>query len=196
MSSVLILFAHPALEKSKTNRYLMKACREMGAVTVNDLYEEYPDFDIDVDREQQLLLDHDYIIMHHPLYWYSSPALLKQWQDLVLEHGWAYGRQGKALTGKKMLNVVTAGGRQEAYQEEGYNRFTMRQFLAPFEQTARLCNMSYLPPFVVHGTHRLNEPDIQRYAQQYQSLLSMLVNDQIDVQEAGKRQYFNELILD
>jgi glutathione-regulated potassium-efflux system ancillary protein KefG len=196
MSSVLILFAHPALEKSRTNRLLLEACRSVEGVTVNDLYEEYPDFDIDVDREQQLLLDHDYILLHHPFYWYSSPAIVKQWEDLVLEHGWAYGREGRALVGKKILNVLTTGGRHEAYEEGGYNRFTMRQFLAPFDQTAYLCNMIYLPPFVVHGTHRLSGPEMHRYASQYRSLLTMLTTDQIDLEDAKTRQYMNEILVD
>ncbi|WP_234736749.1 glutathione-regulated potassium-efflux system oxidoreductase KefF [Tellurirhabdus bombi] len=193
MSSILILFAHPALEKSRANQILLRACREVESVTVNDLYEQYPDFDIDVDREQQLLIDHDYIILQHPFYWYSSPAMIKQWEDLVLEHGWAYGREGKALIGKKMLNVLTTGGPKGAYQEEGLNRFTMRQLLAPFDQTAHLCKMIYLPPFVIHGTHRLSLNEIKQYAARYQRLLTLLANDELDLEEARKRQYLNEL---
>lgn len=196
MASVLVLFAHPALEKSKTNRLLLEACRSVDRVTVNDLYEEYPDFDIDVDREQQLLLDHEYIILHHPFYWYSSPAIVKQWEDLVLEHGWAYGREGKALVGKKMLNVMTTGGPRKAYDETGNNRFTIRQLLAPFDQTAHLCKMIYLPPFVVHGTHRLSEAEMHQYARQYKSLLTLLTTDQVDVEDARTRQYLNELLVD
>ncbi|MGA0555893.1 NAD(P)H-dependent oxidoreductase [Larkinella sp. VNQ87] len=196
MASVLILFAHPALEKSRTNRILMGACQSVESVTVNDLYEEYPDFDIDVDREQQLLLEHDYIILHHPMYWYSSPAMVKQWEDLVLEHGWAYGREGNALAGKKLFNAITTGGPQRAYEEEGHNRFTIRQFLAPFDQTAYLCKMIYLPPFVVHGTHRLTEEEMHQYARQYKSLLRMLTTDQLDVEDARTRQYLNEIIIE
>jgi glutathione-regulated potassium-efflux system ancillary protein KefG len=196
MSSVLILFAHPALEKSRTNRLLLEACQSVDGVTVNDLYEQYPDFDIDVDREQQLLLDHDYIILHHPFYWYSSPAIVKQWQDLVLEHGWAYGKEGNALVGKKILNVITTGGPRRGYEEEGFNRFTMHQFLAPFDQTAFLCKMTYLPPFVVHGTHRLAEAEMHQYASLYKSLLTMLTTDQIDIEDARTRRYLNELIVD
>ena len=91
---VLILFAHPALQKSRVNRRLVAAVQNLENVTINDLYEEYPDFSIDVKREQALLESHDIIIFQHPLYWYSCPALLKEWQDLVLEYGFAYGAQG------------------------------------------------------------------------------------------------------
>jgi len=60
------------------------------------------------------------IVFHHPFYWYSSPAILKEWQDLVLEYGFAYGHEGTALRGKKSLSAsrleeasrLTAGGIQ------------------------------------------------------------------------------------
>ena len=74
---ILILFAHPALQKSRVNALLAAAARPVPGVTFHDLYEAYPDFDIDVAREQKLLLDHDVIVFQHPFYWYSCPALLK-----------------------------------------------------------------------------------------------------------------------
>ncbi len=84
MTKVLILFAHPALEKSRVNKPLLQLANTLENVTIHDLYELYPDFNIDVPHEQQLLLEHDIILWHHPLYWYHAPALLKQWIDLVL----------------------------------------------------------------------------------------------------------------
>jgi glutathione-regulated potassium-efflux system ancillary protein KefG len=194
MATVLIQFAHPALEKSRVNRLLIEAVSDLPFVTVNDLYEQYPDFDIDIDREQELLLKHEYILLHHPFYWYSAPAIIKQWEDLTLEHGWAYGREGNALVGKKLMNVISAGGRQEAYTELGYNQFTMRQFLAPFEQTASLCKMIYLPPFVVHGTHRITEEGIQTATQQYRTLVERLTANEIDSEYARQFAYANDLL--
>ncbi|GAA4417853.1 NAD(P)H-dependent oxidoreductase [Nibrella viscosa] len=168
--------------------------RSLDFVTINDLYENYPDFDIDVEREQRLLLEHEYIILQHPFYWYSSPAIVKQWEDLVLEHGWAYGREGVALAGKKMMNVITTGGRQEVYQENGFNRFTVRQFLAPFDQTANLCKMTYLPPFVIHGTHRMTEDDIRNYVKRYQQFLELLAAGQLDLDAVKNIENLNDLI--
>ena len=149
---VLILFAHPAYSKSRVNRLLLEASRGVEGVTVHDLYAVYPDFDLDVKREQELLLAHERNVLHHPFYWYSTPAILKEWQDLVLEHGWAYGRGGTALQGKWLMNAITTGGGEKAYRRDGHNRFTMRELLAPLEQTARLCGKEYLAPFVAHGT--------------------------------------------
>lgn len=162
------------MRRSRVNRRLMAAAHGLVGVTVNDLYQNYPDFDIDVAREQDLLLAHDVVVMQHPFYWYSTPSILKEWQDLVLEHGWAYGRDGNALNGKWLLTAVSAGGAESAYSRGGSNRLTIRQLLAPIEQTARLCGMRYLPPFVVHGTHALGEKDIDRHAADYRRLLEGL----------------------
>ncbi len=181
MARILILFAHPALEKSRVHRALVRSLPTLPHLTFHDLYEAYPTFDIDVAHEQALLTAHDLIILQHPFFWYSTPPLLKQWEDLVLEHGWAYGSQGTALHGKKMLSLISAGGGESAYQHEGYNRFTIRELLAPIEQTAFLCGMDYLPPYVIHGTHRMNEADIAAGAEEYAQLLTALHNDEIDL---------------
>ncbi|MEB3211578.1 MAG: NAD(P)H-dependent oxidoreductase, partial [Leptolyngbyaceae bacterium] len=128
---VLVLFAHPALEKSRINRYLFTAIQKLEDVTCHDLYEAYPNFHIDVEREQKLLLEHDIIVFQHPLYWYSSPAILKEWQDLVLEYGFAYGHEGTALHGKKFLTAITTGGTRDAYCRQGYNVYSIRELLHP-----------------------------------------------------------------
>ncbi|MBW4468897.1 MAG: NAD(P)H-dependent oxidoreductase [Stenomitos rutilans HA7619-LM2] len=191
-NQILILFAHPALEKSRVNRRLVQAVDGLDAVMVHDLYETYPDFHINVKAEQDLLLAHDIIVFHHPFYWYSSPAMLKEWQDLVLEHGFAYGQGGTALRGKKCLTAITTGGDKEAYCQKGYNRFTIRELLVPFEQTAALCGMEYLPPFVVQGTHRLQERhQVDQHAEDYRAVITALRDDTIAWDELRQAKHFN-----
>lgn len=194
MTKVLILFAHPALEKSRVNKRLISATENINNVTINDLYEEYPDFDIDIKREQKLLTENDLIILHYPLYWYSTPAILKQWEDLVLEHGWAYGSKGKALVGKKVMLVITTGGSAMAYQKESFNKHTVHEFLVPLEQSFKLCSMKYLPPFVVQGTHKLENQEIEIYTEQYSRLLKNLAEDKYDYDDMMKHTIANELL--
>lgn len=183
MARVLILFAHPALERSRVHARMLRALSPHPDVTVHDLYEAYPRLDIDVEAEQKLLEDHDVIVFQHPFYWYSTPPILKQWQDLVLEHGWAYGSEGEALKGKTFLSAISAGGTEAAYCSAGYNRFTVRQLLAPVEQTAQLCGMLYLPPFVVFGTHRMEVDEIEARAQSYATLIEALRSGEPDEAE-------------
>jgi len=194
MKKILILFAHPALEKSRINQGMIQQTQGVPGLTFHDLYQRYPDFYIDVQHEQELLLQHDIIVLHHPLYWYSVPPLMKQWIDLVLEHGWAYGHTGNMLRGKRLLNAITAGGGKEAYCDRGYNRYTIREFMKPFEQTACLCSMTYLPPFVVHGTHRMMLSDIQRAAESYRAILNILASDQYDTSFLTSFEYLNDII--
>lgn len=177
MKSVLILFAHPKFEQSRTNKALVDQLKNRSGVTFHDLYERYPDFNIDVAIEKNLLTQHDVVIWHHPLYWYSCPPLMKQWIDLVLEFGWAYGPEGNALRSKKCLNVITAGGSKEVYCSQGNNNYSVNEFLRPFEQTAILCGMQYLPPFAVMGTHQLSDDQLDCHATQYGQLISFLQED-------------------
>ncbi|MFT3827972.1 MAG: NAD(P)H-dependent oxidoreductase [Chitinophagaceae bacterium] len=193
MAKVLIHFAHPAYSKSHVHKVLSSYCRNLEGVTFNDLYEQYPDMYIDIEKEQELLLQHDIVIFQHPFYWYSAPAIIKQWCDLVLEHNWAYGSKGNMLVGKKMLNVISCGATKDAYSQLGYNRYPVRQFLLPFDQTAHLCKMEYWPPFVVHGTHRISRQQIEGYGEQYRSILQSLVNDDIDTTQLREVEYLNQL---
>ena len=194
MNKILILFAHPLLEKSRIHKSLLKSLPTSENITFRDLYELYPDFNIDVKKEKQLLLEHDIIIWQHPVYWYSVPPLLKQWIDVVLEFGWAYGPGGNKLQGKFIFNAISSGGQQAVYSPEGKNRFTIRQFLAPLDQTAVLCHLTYLPPFVVHGTHLLNNDQINEYAKQYRLLLLKLESEPVITDEFQKVKYLNELV--
>jgi glutathione-regulated potassium-efflux system ancillary protein KefG len=188
---VLILFAHPALQKSRVNVVLMQAAEALEGVTFHDLYQVYPDFYIDVRHEQHLLQAHDIVIFQYPLLWYSTPALLKEWQDLVLEHGWAYGNEGNALWGKKHLSVITTGGVEASYGRDGEYHFTIRELLAPIEQTARLCGMDYLPPFVIHGTHQMTTRAIQGQAEAYRRTLEALREGRVDLEKARSYPRFN-----
>lgn len=191
---VLILFAHPAFERSRVHARLIRAVKQQPGVTLRDLYEVYPDFDVHPDTEQQILKEHDVIIFQHPFYWYSGPALLKQWMDLVLEHGWAYGKDGIALQGKYMLQVISTGGNEGAYSPEGHHGHVVKQFMLPFEQSAKLCHMHYLPPFVVHGTNQLTDQQLDTYADGYTKLLQIFQAGELDLHRVQQFTELNALI--
>ena len=171
-----VLFVHPAASKSRINVALRAALGGMARVTVRDLYALYPDFDIDVAAEQQTLLAHDCLVLQFPFYWYSSPALLKQWLDLVLEFGWAYGPGADALRGRRVMLAISTGGRAGAYRHDGANRFTMTELLRPFEQAFHLCGMHWLEPFVIHGSRAVTDHDLETVlAPAYRSRVAALV---------------------
>lgn len=184
---VLLLFAHPSHRRSEINRPMFDAARHIEGVTAVDLYAKYPTYQIDIDAEQQLLREHDIIIFQFPLYWYSTPSLLKEWQDLVLEHGFAYGEGGDALQGKFFMCALTAGGAQEAYTAQGYNHFTIGQLLQPIEQMATLTKMTYLAPFALFGARTAVEEDkLEAHIQRWISRLTALVNGEIDTLDINR----------
>lgn len=194
MKKILILFAHPALQRSRINKHLISGIDQIAGVTLHDLYQAYPEFDIDVNREQALIQEHEVIVFHHPFFWYSTPAILKEWQDLVLEHGWAYGKNGDALKNKWFFNVVSTGGGETAYAEGGHNNFAIRQLLSPIEQTANLCKLIFLPPFVVHGSHSILREELDMHRQNYHKLLYLINEGEFQIEKAKNLKYLNHYI--
>ena len=138
---------------------------------MNDLYSLYPKLHIDVEHEQALLMEADFVVFQHPFYWYSGPALLKEWIDVVLEQGFAYGPSGNALRGKAWLHSVTTGMHGNTYTPDGLNQATMAELLRPFEVTARFCGMRWLEPLVFHGSNEADSSCIGRHAQTLRGLL-------------------------
>ena len=192
MKKILIIFAHPAIARSTMNRAMKAAVDDLDGVTVHDLYRCYPDFYIDVTHEQRLCEEHDVIIFQHPFYWYSTPSIIKEWLDLVLQHGWAYGSEGRALEGKLYFHALTAGGDDSTYRPQGANLFTISQLLSPYRATANLCRMRWLPPFAVLGIHQgLADELIRRYATQYCQVVTAFRDDMIELEAITDTPYLN-----
>lgn len=179
MRKILILFAHPKFEHSEANQAMIHAISGLENVEIRDLYELYPDFNISIQLEQEALFQADVVIWHHPIYWYSCPPLLKQWIDLVLEFGWAYGPGGVYLKDKYLLNAITSGGSDLAYSSEGRNQHPIGNFLLPFEQTAKLCLMKYLAPFHLSGTFKITDSELQIKANYYRDFILELRDSQV-----------------
>ena len=160
-ANIALIHAHPYAEQSLANRELLAAIDDLAFVARRSLYDLYPDFDIDVDAEQRALAAADLIVLQHPVYWYSTPALLKLWIDDVFALGWAYGDGGTALAGKSLQWVVTTGGDFRAYSPVGPHGHPFEAFIAPMRQTARFCGMHWLEPLIVYDAHADREHVIE-----------------------------------
>ncbi len=169
---IQLLFVHPFPHRSRVNRALLDGVRDIPGVVVNDLYERYPDFHIDIKFEQECLRATDLLVVQHPFYWYAAPALFKQWQDVVLEYGFAFGTDGDALCCKDWLSVVTVGQSKEAYLPDGHNRYSVSELMRPYECSANHCGMRYLEPIIIHSSHRLSDRELEDWVQTYRSRLS------------------------
>jgi len=185
MARLIVYYAHPGHKYSHVNRFMAREAAAIDGISYVDMYRDYPRFDIDADVEQQRLLEHDVVVFQFPMFWYSTPSIIKEWQDLVLEHGFAYGAGGDELDGKRLQLAVTAAGPEEAYTPAGYQHFPIRTFLTPLEQTARLCRMHFSAPYVLYSA--LQAPGkglVEPHVDGYRRLLEAIRDDRYDFNSA------------
>ncbi|MDO7867412.1 NAD(P)H-dependent oxidoreductase [Nocardioides jiangxiensis] len=166
----LVILAHPDLASSRINARLADAVRDLPDVTVHDLVAAYPDGRLDVEREQQLLREHDRIVWQFPWYWYSVPAVLKAWIDQVFTAGFAYAGASE-LQGKVLQVVTSTGGPEAAYSEEGYHQTTLHDLAAPLRATARLTGLEFATPLVLFGARTATDEDLELHAKRYREVL-------------------------
>ncbi|MDR7379222.1 glutathione-regulated potassium-efflux system ancillary protein KefF [Rhodoferax ferrireducens] len=187
---IYLLAAHPNWRASLVNQRLLAAARALTAsadgpqIEVQDLYANYPDYDIDVAAEQARVEAADLLVLLHPIQWYAMPALQKLWFDEVLTYGWAYGAvsaegldvapagtPGTALRGKALWLVLTTGGQEGSYQPGNDHRHPFDNFLPPYEQTAALCGMRFLPPLVLHAAHSAGKQEVTTHIDSFRQRL-------------------------
>ncbi len=187
--SILVLYAHPRPSRSVANRRLKRVAEGVSGVSVVDLYAEYPTHHIDVLREQKRLEEFDVLIFQHPVYWFSTPSLIKEWVDRVVTFGWALGER-EALKGKIYLHAVTTAASHGVFALEVTGRSALRDQFHPYEMMAGLCGMRYLPPFSlfreIEGESR---PDrLDRHAAAYARFLRDLRDERLDLAQPYRQQ--------
>ena len=175
MNTTVLLF-HPNLAASRINARLAQAARGAGTaenpVEVRDMYALYPDFHVDVAAEQAVCEATDRIVLQFPMYWYSSPALVKQWEDDVLAYGWAYGPAGDALHGKELALAVSAGGSADSYTRAGSVHYELHELLRPFQATSDLIGTRFVAPFLTPGAMSLTDEELAERARDYAAWLT------------------------
>ena len=92
---------------------------------------------------------------------------------------------------------MSAGGREEAYQTDGFNHFTLRQLLQPLEQMASITQLTYLAPFALFGSRTAKEEHrITQHSALWIKLLDTLAQGKLDISKARQLQnltcYFDE----
>lgn len=174
MKKILIVYAHPTYLSSRINKSLIEAIDNTSHITVHNLYAKYPSEKIDVAYEQQLLLEHDVIVLQFPFYWFSVTPLLKKWIDVVFTFGFAYGDGGDKLENKDLMLVVTTGGSKERYAKTvGFN---LVDLFKPLQYTAIYCGINYITPFVVDNA-TMDDKTLAEFGIQYQQLLLNIIQN-------------------
>lgn len=171
---ISLIHAHPYPARSRAAAALLAAVRDLPNVDVRSLYSLYPDFDIDAPVERGAIGRATAIVLLHPIYWYSTPALLKHWFEVVLTKGFAYGEGGTALRGKACLWAVTTGGNEKDYTDAGRHRHEFAAFTPVVEQTMRYCGLAWAQPFVVYGAHQLTDVELADAAARFRKRVQAL----------------------
>ncbi len=83
------------------------------------------------------------------------------------------------------------GGREATYQPDGFTGHTIREFLLPIKQTFWLCRMHCIPPFLVYGTHAMQEDEMIAHAADYRLCIEALRDGRLDLDGANKRTHIN-----
>ncbi len=170
--NTLIISAHPDITGSTVHACWLGAVRQAKSAHVHEIGQSYPTGTIDVDSEQRLIEAHDRIILQFPIFWYSVPAVLKNWIDLVLSHGWAYGHDGNAFVGKELGLAYSTGTAAEAYRAGGRNHFSMSELTKPLELTAIFIKARFLPSFILHGANAgFSDEELEKSAKAYLAYL-------------------------
>jgi len=164
---ILVIVAHPSLEESRANRALIQELGQHDSIDIHNLYGEYPDWTFDIEREQQLLTKYDRIVLQFPLFWYSTPPLLKKWLDEVLAYGWAFGSGGDHLKGKEFILAITAGASERGYRLGGKHQYTISEFMKPLQVSINYTDAVYLPAFVVYNTLEATDEELNLEAHKY-----------------------------
>jgi len=176
MTQTLILLFHPDYQNSRANRALAQAAGSRPGTDVVDMQALYPDGRIDGDAEVARLLAAERIVLQFPVQWYSTPPLLKAWQDAVLTRMFYihYETEGAKLAARPLLIAATAGNVPEAYAPSGANLFSLRDLLKPLQATAHRCALAWQEPFLIYNARRADSEALEAAAEHYVARLAQL----------------------
>lgn len=162
MTNLLVVSGHVDLAHSVANRTILEGLKkEFPEAEFDNLAELYPDYKIDVKAEQEKLAKADVIVLQFPFFWYNCPSIMRKWFEDVLTHGFAYGSNGKALEGKKLLVSLTLGAPVDMYQHDASQNFEISEFMPSFIQMANLCSMQW-SGFVCSGGYQFTAEEAKK----------------------------------
>jgi len=149
----LIILAHPRYHSSLANKTIIEELKNSDQNhEIRNIHSLYPDYNIDVQAEQEALLRHETIVLQYPFYWLNLPAILKHWIDEVFQYQFAYGSQGDKLKGKNLIPSFTVGAAENEYRLSGKHHMRIYEFCKSLEHTVYYAQMNYIDPICFFGS--------------------------------------------
>jgi putative NADPH-quinone reductase len=135
----------------------------------------------DITSELHKIAWANHIIFQFPLWWFSTPAILKGWLDRILVKGFAYDA-GKIfndglLQGKTASLIVTTQSPESAYQSDGLHQATIDAFLHHIHHTLRFVGIKTLEPFVTYAAFNLDVLQQETIVENFLFYLKKLVEN-------------------
>jgi len=168
----LIIVSHPQPQQSVAIAALQQAARGVEGIVIRHLDALYADSDmIDLAAEQQAHEAADRIVYLYPTHWFNTTPMLKAYMNRVWAYGWAFGPEGRALQGKELQIVTTAGASEFTYSTEGLIHSTMDEVLTPMKASALYVGMKYNAPLAFYSAMGLQGPQLAAMAAEFVACL-------------------------
>ncbi|TPR18231.1 NAD(P)H-dependent oxidoreductase [Apilactobacillus timberlakei] len=145
----LVIVSHPEYDNSMTESFLNQCQNDIEEVDWLVLDHLANNYEFDVDKEQKRLVKYDRILFQFPMYWYSSPALLKKYEDDIFTRSFTYANEDGKLKGKELGIITTLGEPLKNYTVGGSEGFSINEILKPYQALAFKSGMKFIKPFAV-----------------------------------------------
>ena len=175
MKNVLIVSGHTDLNDSVANDLVLRKLKtQFLQAEYTVLSELYPDFNIDVEAEQQKLRRADIVVWQFPVFWYSMPSIMHRWVEDVFVHGFSHGSTGTALKGKKLVASFTTGGPAETYLPNGFNG-DIDGVLRPIQRgILQFVGFDVLHPHICYAPVRVSQEEREAWLAQWAERLGQI----------------------
>jgi NAD(P)H dehydrogenase (quinone) len=132
----------------------------------------------DITEELEKLQWCDLLILNFPIFWFSTPAILKGWIDRVLVSGLCYGGlrfyDKGGLKGKRAMITITIGGQQHMFGPDAVHG-ELETLLRPLLRgTLYYTGMQVLPPFVAWHVPYISQEARVQFLADYRERLRTL----------------------
>lgn len=156
----MVIFAHPYLEYSTSNKELINFYERHQHYEFRDIYEEYPDFHIAAFRERKRIFQFDRFIFHFPLVWFGVPPLLKLWLNEVLDQNWQKAGNENPLDGKSVIILITTISKESSFGRSGKYQYTTDELISELLVSLRAFNANISHIMVVYESEKLSKKEI------------------------------------
>lgn len=138
-------------------------------------------FSAAIEGEMQKLESADLVIWQFPLYWFSTPSILKGWAEKVFAYGRMYGSgmtyaNGK-FKGKKAMISITTGGPEKSYTPEGFNGNLLNALMPIHRGIFTFLGYDVLQPNVVYQPARISQEERREGLAKYDKRLQQIFTE-------------------